>query len=146
MRIRIESKKNNTFKIKVLDDVDLNKLDDYRIDGKLYAYLDIFKHGTITDTQRKHYWAIIKDIVNHLGISKGQARLLTYERYLADHDSRDIVSVARNQCSKDEATNLIQSCLDFCFDNGIPLKNNYTDYFSDKQLYTLLMSRKCFIC
>ena len=145
--LNLDNRSNNdVIEVKLFDEIDTKELGKNAYNGRYFGHLDIHKNGTTTDEQRKHYWAIIKDICNCMGWSKGEARLNTYSRFMFENDREDFISVGRNKASKEDATLLIQSCLNFCIDNDIPLNNDYSTYFDDKQLFTLIMRRKCFVC
>ena len=146
MRVEILAQKGNLLKVRYDGRLDVDTYTKNKKNGRFFGELEPWIKGTTTDRQRKHYWAIIKDISNHLGFSKGEARLHTYSRFMFDNDRDDFISVARNKASVEDANLLIQSCIDFGIDHDVPFNNDYSEYFTDKQFYAMTMKRMCWVC
>lgn len=144
MRVEIVSSHDGLITVRPLDKVNAKDFEEYN--GRFFGYLDPWKKGSGTDEQRKHYWALIKDISQGLADSVGEARLQTFAKWMFENGKDDFISVSRNKQSKEEMTSLIQACISFALERGIPLGQSYVDYYTNQMFYRLLMDRRCWIC
>lgn len=114
--------------------------------GKMFGYLEPVVKGSTTDEQRKHFYALVKDISDYTGDPEWQIKLRMKYLYMLTHDKVKEPSLARNTMKKGDTRLLIQTTIDYALENDIALNGNYLPYFEEKQLFKLLMKRMCFIC
>lgn len=114
--------------------------------GRYFAYLEPWLPDTTTDEQRKHFYALIKDISDHTGEAPWVIKLRMKYLYMIAHDKTKEPSLARNKMSKKDARLLIQTVIDFALEHDIPLRGNYLPYFEEKQFFELTLKRMCWVC
>ena len=146
MNCEIIGLENDIVTLKLHEPFDQKTVLDNLINNRAFAYLEPRLKDTTTDEQRKHYWALIKDISSFTGDPTWKVVLNMKYLYMIKNDKTKEPSMARNKLSKKEARELIQTIIDYALDNEIPLNNNYSQYFEDSQLFKLAMNRQCFVC
>lgn len=146
MKAEIVNVDDDILTIKLHEQLDTKTLEKNKHNGRSFCYVEPWIKGTTTDEQRKHYWALIKDISDFTGEPQWKIVLNMKYLYMVQHDVTKEPSMARNQMSVKQATKLIQTIIDFALDNEIPLNNDYTKYFDDSQLFKIAMKRQCFCC
>ncbi len=146
MRVEILDIDGKKVQLKLIDELDFDELLKSKHKERYFAYLELWQPGTTTDEQRKHYWALIGDISDYTGEPSWKIVLNMKYLYMVQHDKTKEPSMARNKLKKEDASKLIQTIIDYCLDNGIPLQNNYLDEMNSKHLFKMTMNRICWTC
>lgn len=146
VRAEIVNLKGKFATIRLIDEIDETVLEENAHGGRYFVYLEPLIKDTTTDEQRKHWFALIKDISDYTGEDNWKIILKMKYLYMMTYDSRKEPSLARNKMKRDDVTKLLQLVIDYCLSNDIPLNNNYSDYFTERQFFAMLMKRKCFVC
>lgn len=132
--------------IKVYDPLELDKWQEATTDRRKFGYIEPLAKDTTTDEQRKHWYAIIKDISNHTGDTQGKL-IRTIKLWFTEiYDYTKEVSVARNKMSRADATRLLECALEYALMAGAPLNNVYIDDKTERMLHAMTMHRICWIC
>lgn len=100
---------------------------------------------TVTNEQRKKYFATLKDIAEHTG---------NYIEFLHDYFKilycfkNKVESISMSNCSITEAREMINLVIDFALMNDIPLKVSGVERTDDinRYLYMCLATRTCCCC
>lgn len=105
--------------------------------------VDPFK---ITSKQRRKIFALVKDIEAHTGQPMDYMRhmFIEYVRTYYGYDKR----ISLSDCTRTQASQIIEVTLDWIFHNDIPLAYKTSDLLkSDKSfLYWSTVNRNCVIC
>lgn len=105
--------------------------------------VDPFK---ITDKQRRKIFALVKDIEAHTGQPMDYMRhmFIEYVRTYYGYDKR----ISLSDCTRTQASQIIEVTLDWIFHNDIPLAFKTSDLLKqDKSfLYWSTVNRNCVIC
>ena len=105
--------------------------------------VDPFK---ITDKQRRKIFALVKDIEAHTGQPMDYMRhmFIEYVRTYYGYDKR----ISLSDCTRTQASQIIEVTLDWIFHNDIPLAYKTSDLLKqDKSfLYWATVNRNCVIC
>ncbi|MHB7941176.1 putative HNHc nuclease [Staphylococcus capitis] len=105
--------------------------------------VDPFK---ITDKQRRKIFALVKDIEAHTGQPMDYMRhmFIEYVRTYYGYDKR----ISLSDCTRTQASQIIEVTLDWIFHNDIPLAYKTSDLLKqDKSfLYWSTVNRNCVIC
>lgn len=135
--------------IYVVENVPLSRTDDLMLECGDSLEVEIRKvdNRHITDQQRKFIFALCNDIGYYMGESTEWVRMLvqTYNAKL-----REIEVESLSTCSVAYANGLIDTIINFCIDQHIPLEGNtikeYQYHFDEKQAYAMALQRYCVIC
>lgn len=139
-------KKNGVY---VVEKFPLSKTDDLFLDCGESLEVNISKidNRHITDQQRKFIFALCNDIGYYLGEDSEWVRMLvqTYNAKV-----REIEVESLSSCSMTYANGLIDTIINFCIDQQIPLEGRtikeYRYNFDEKQTYAMALQRYCVIC
>lgn len=105
--------------------------------------VDPFK---ITDKQRRKIFALVKDIEAHTGQPMDYMRhmFIEYVRTYYGYDKR----ISLSDCTRTQASRIIEVTLDWIFHNDIPLAYKTSDLLKqDKSfLYWATVNRNCVLC
>ncbi|WP_394217421.1 putative HNHc nuclease [Staphylococcus warneri] len=132
----------------VISGVELGNKETLLLDNGLEVEVDVqvvdpFK---ITDKQRKKIFALCNDIEAHTGQLRDYMRYLfmDYVCVLYGYDKR----ISLSDCTRTQASQIIEVTLDWIFHNDIPLAYKTSDLLkSDKSfLYWSTVNRNCVIC
>lgn len=100
----------------------------------------------ITDKQRRKIFALVKDIEAHTGTPMDYMRhlFIEYVRTYYGYDKR----ISLSDCTRTQASQIIEVTLDWIFHNDIPLAYKTSDLLKqDKSfLYWSTVNRNCVIC
>lgn len=132
----------------VISGVELGNKETLLLDNDLEVEVDVqvvdpFK---ITDKQRRKIFALVKDIEAHTGSPMDYMRhlFIEYVRTYYGYDKR----ISLSDCTRTQASQIIEVTLDWIFHNDIPLAFKTSDLLkSDKSfLYWSTVNRNCVIC
>lgn len=105
--------------------------------------VDLFK---ITDKQRRKIFALVKDIEAHIGTPMDYMRhlFIEYVRTYYGYDKR----ISLSDCTRTQASQIIEVTLDWIFHNDIPLAYKTSDLLKQDEsfLYWSTVNRNCVIC
>lgn len=146
MRVEVLSQKGDILGIKLLDELDTQEFEKNAHNGRFFAYLEPLIKGTTTDQQRKHWYALIKDISDYTGDNKALIIMKMKYYFMMQEDYPKEPSLARNKMKIEDTNKLLQLVIDYCIENDIPLRNNYSDLMTDKQHFAMTMKRICWVC
>ncbi|MCD9066016.1 hypothetical protein LDK93_02945 [Staphylococcus pasteuri] len=114
----------------------------YEIDVDVRV-IDPFK---ITDKQRRKIFALVKDIEAHTGTPMDYMRhlFIEYVRTYYGYDKR----ISLSDCTRTQASQVIEVTLDWIFHNDIPLNYKTSDLLKNDRafLYWSTVNRNCVIC
>lgn len=117
----------------------------YREGNSSLAEIRLNDGRTVTNEQRKKYYATLKDITEHTG--ELIEHLHDYFKAIYCYKNR-LEKISMSNCSVTEAREIINLVMDFVIENGIPLKDfglNRTDDIGS-YLYSCLVNRSCVCC
>ena len=132
----------------VIEGVELGNKETLLLDNGLEVEVDVqvvdpFK---ITGKQRRKIFALVKDIEAHTGSPMDYMRhlFIEYVRTYYGYDKR----ISLSDCTRTQASQIIEVTLDWIFHNDIPLAFKTSDLLkSDKSfLYWSTVNRNCVIC
>ena len=138
--------KNSILKLEIHSDLDVDTLFKNAHNGRMFGYFEPLVKDTTTDEQRKHFYALINDIHDYTGEAKWKIKLNMKYLYMVTHDVEKEPSLARNKMKSSETRKLIQTVIDYCLENEIPLQKNYLSEMEEHQLYAMTMKRICWVC
>lgn len=138
----------DTVTLKLYDRIDEEKARKLRINGKYLTLLDIYEPGTITDEQRRHYFALAGDFANFTGYPTQQADSFFKDYFMRAYELDEWPSLARGAMEKSVASDLIGFIIEFMIQNDIPFRKQQFYLTTDvsKMLYAMTMKRLCWIC
>lgn len=134
--------------IKLYDELTDDKKRIYDRDGRLFAVVELFDPDSITEAQRKHYWALIGDMEFYTGMgekywdAKMKIGFMHYD--MLDH----LPSVAINGMSKSKANLFLEFVIIYCIQKGIPFRQDqfYLPRESSNYLYWATNVGACVLC
>lgn len=136
--------KGNTICLELQDKV-MDKVLRYREGNSSLVEVRLNDGRTVTNEQRKKYYATLKDISDY----SGELVEYLHDYFKAIYCYRNkIEHISMSNCSVTEARELINIVMDFILMNDIPLNDlglNRTDDI-DRYLYMCLINRKCAVC
>ncbi|MEC5300573.1 MULTISPECIES: putative HNHc nuclease [Staphylococcus] len=99
----------------------------------------------ITDKQRKKVFAMVRDIFNHYGQPMDYLRYM-FQKQLEFLKGYEPISLS--DCSRKQASELIELILDFVFIHNVPMNKATSDLMSNDKyfLYKSTINRTCVIC
>lgn len=144
-RAEIVNPKGKFATIRLIDELDFDLLNENAHGGRYFVYLEPLIKDTTTDEQRKHWFALIKDISEYTGEDSWKVILKMKYLYMMTYDIKKEPSLARNKMKRDDVTKLLQLVIDYCLSNDIPLRKNYLPLMEQRQLFAMTMKRICWI-
>lgn len=131
----------------VIEDVTLENKDFLLLDNGLEVECDVIVSDPykITDKQRRKVFAMIRDIFNHYG------QPLDYLRYMFQKQLEFLHGyepISLSNCSRRQASELIELILDFVFTHDIPMNKATSDLMSNDKyfIYKSTINRICVVC
>ena len=99
----------------------------------------------ITDEQRKRIYATLKDISDHLGYNREEAKDLMKNGYTKLHE---IKTFSLSDCSSELAFSFTEYLVEIAFRNDVPFSQNPAKAFADiKKYYAMCLKyKKCVEC
>ncbi|MBE9438721.1 putative HNHc nuclease [Enterococcus faecalis] len=132
----------------VIEGVELDNKTSLLLDNgfEVEADVQIVDPFRITDKQRRKIFALVKDIEAHTGQPMDYMRhmFIEYVRTYYGYDKR----ISLSDCTRTQASQIIEVTLDWIFHNDIPLAYKTSDLLKqDKSfLYWSTVNRNCVIC
>jgi len=132
----------------VIEGVELDNKTSLLLDNGFEVEVDVqvVDPFRITDKQRRKIFALVKDIEAHTGTPMDYMRhlFIEYVRTYYGYDKR----ISLSDCTRTQASQIIEVTLDWIFHNDIPLAYKTSDLLkSDKSfLYWSTINRNCVIC
>lgn len=131
----------------VIEGVTLENKDFLLLDNGLEVECDVIVSDPykITDKQRRKVFAMVRDIFNHYGQPMDYLRYM-FQKQLEFLNGYNPISLS--DCSRRQASELIELILDFIFTHNIPMNKNTSDLMSNDKyfLYKSTINRTCVIC
>ncbi|MGW7977623.1 hypothetical protein BU116_01090 [Staphylococcus xylosus] len=131
----------------VIEGVTLENKDFLLLDNGLEVECDVIVSDPykITDKQRKKVFAMVRDIFNHYG------QPMDYLRYMFQKQLEFLKGyqpISLSDCSRRQASELIELILDFIFTHNVPMNKTTSDLMSNDKyfLYKSTISKTCVIC
>ena len=134
--------------LKLYNDIDIEKAKQKAVDGRYLTVLDFYEKDSITDLQRKHYFALIGDYTEYTGTPEQAADSYFRYNFMQEQGLDEYPSLARNQMKKTVATDLITWVIEFMIQNEIPFRKQqfYLTADTSRMLFALTMKRICWVC
>ncbi|PTK92529.1 putative HNHc nuclease [Staphylococcus gallinarum] len=131
----------------VVKGVTLSGKDFLLLDNGLEVECDVVVNDPykITDKQRRKIFAMIRDIYNHYGQPMDYLRYM-FQKQLEFLNGYEPISLSN--CSRRQASELIQLIIDFVFTHNVPMNKATSDLLSNDNyfLYKSTINRICVIC
>lgn len=131
----------------VIEGVTLENKDFLLLDNGLEVECDVIVSDPykITDKQRRKVFAMVRDIFNHYGQPMDYLRYM-FQKQLEFLHGYEPISLSN--CSRRQASELIELILDFVFTHDIPMNKATSDLMSNDKyfIYKSTINRICVIC
>lgn len=131
----------------VIEGVELTNKDFLLLDNGLEVEcdVDVIDPYKITGKQRRKVFAMIRDIFDHYGQPMDYLRYM-FQKQLEFLHGYEPMSLSN--CSRRQASELIELILDFIFQYDIPMRKQTSDLMSNDKyfLYKSTINRTCVIC
>lgn len=131
----------------VIEGVELTNKDFLLLDNGLEVEcdVDVIDPYKITGKQRRKVFAMIRDIFDHYGQPMDYLRYM-FQKQLEFLHGYEPMSLSN--CSRRQASELIELILDFIFQYDIPMRRQTSDLMSNDKyfLYKSTINRTCVIC
>ncbi|WP_394856764.1 putative HNHc nuclease [Staphylococcus saprophyticus] len=131
----------------VIEGVTLENKDFLMLDNGLEVECDVIVSDPykITDKQRRKVFAMVRDIFNHYGQPMDYLRYM-FQKQLEFLHGYEPISLSN--CSRGQASELIELILDFIFTHDIPMNKATSDLMSNDNyfIYKSTINRICVIC
>lgn len=131
----------------VIEGVTLKNKDFLLLDNGLEVECDVIVSDPykITDKQRRKVFAMVQDIFNHYGQPMDYLRYM-FQKQLEFLKGYEPISLSN--CSRRQASELIELILDFIFTHNVPMNKATSDLMSNDKyfLYKSTINRTCVIC
>ena len=148
MRAEIIGKDGNELRVRLYDELTLDEMKRYEIDGRLFAIVELFDPESITIDQRNHIFALFGDMEFHTGYPVDGWYNLFKIKFMHHEMLDELPSVAVNQMTKKMASKFIEYIIIYCIQNDIPFQKGqfYLPTESSKYIYWATITRRCVIC
>ncbi|MDH5140043.1 putative HNHc nuclease [Staphylococcus cohnii] len=131
----------------VIEGVDIDNKTSLLLDNGLEVECDVIVSDPykITDKQRRKVFAMIRDIFNHYGQPMDYLRYM-FQKQLEFLHGYEPISLSN--CSRRQASELIELILDFIFTHDIPMNKATSDLMSNDKyfIYKSTINRTCVVC
>lgn len=130
----------------VIEDVQLDNKDFLLLDNGLEVECEVKVNDPykITDKQRRKIFAMVRDIFNHYG------QPIDYLRYMFQKQLEFLKAyepISLSNCSRRQASELIELILDFIFTYNIPMNKATSDLLTnDKYFIKSTINKVCVVC
>lgn len=147
MRGEIIGQKGDVLTVKLFDELDIKEVKKQAVDGRYYVYVDVFEKDSITDLQRKHFYALCGDIETYTGYPLEAVVSKLKVQFMEEEGLTEYPSLAVNQMKKTVASHLIEYVILYCIHNDIPFRKQqfYLSTDINKMLYALMMKKICWV-
>ena len=135
--------------IETLEDIDIGEVNKHRRgNGLLYGVFETYDKDTISELQRRHYFALIGDFSSYTGYPFDASDAYFRIMFMEEYGLEDYPSLKRNKMTLKTATIFISFLLDYFIENEIPFK--YQEFYLtadvSRYLFAMTMKRLCWIC
>lgn len=132
---------------KLLDQLDVDKVQELAKDGKFYAYIDFVDERDRSEEQRKHFYALIGDISEAKGIADFNVELMMKALFAEEYDLDHLPSMKKRNMSRKQASKFIDFVIVWMIEEDVPFRKNmlYLAKDTNKILYAATMKRKCWV-
>ena len=131
----------------VIEGVTLENKDFLLLDNGLEVECDVIVSDPykITGKQRRKVFAMVRDIFNHYGQPMDYLRYM-FQKQLEFLHGYEPISLSN--CSRRQASELIELILDFVFTHDIPMNKATSDLMSNDKyfIYKSTINRMCVVC
>lgn len=140
--------KGRNVALSVTSDLDIDKIHNNAVNGKIYATVSFYEKDTISDMQRNHFYALVHDAAEHTGNPEDAWESKLKFDFMNYAGLDEFPSVARYQMRKTVASQLLEYTINYLIDRDIPFRKQqfYLTMDNSKFLYALTMKRICVIC
>ncbi len=147
IRGEIIARRGDLVTLELIDRIDEEQAEKLKINGKYYAYLDIYDRRGISDEQRNYFWALMGDYESYTGYPARTSGDLFRIKFMEAEGLPEFPSIARGQMKMETARKLIQFILEYFIESGIPFHEQkfYLAEDDSKLYYALTMNRICWI-
>lgn len=134
--------------LRVKDSVNVSDLKQKAINGFVYGVFEVYERDTITELQRKHFYALLGDYSKYTGVPLDTVESYFKFKFMQEEGLDELPSVARNKMTKSTATDFLTFVITYLIQNGVPFRKQqfYLTVDQSKMLYALTMQRICWIC
>lgn len=138
----------DTVTLKLYDRIDVKRAKRLSINGRYLTLLDLYEKDTITDEQRRHYFALTGDFAKYTGYPQQEADSFFKGSFMEVHELDEWPSLSRGAMKKDVAGELLSFVIEFMIQNDIPFRKQQFYLTTDvqKMLYAMTMKRLCWVC
>lgn len=132
---------------KLIDVLDTDKVQELSKDGKFYAYIDFVDERDRSEEQRKHFYALLGDISESVGLEVYNVELMMKALFAEEYDMATLPSMKKRNMSRQQASKFIDFVIIWMIDNDIAFRKNmlYLAKDTNKILYAATMKRKCWV-
>lgn len=131
----------------VIEDVQLDNKDFLLLDNgfEVECEVQVSDPYKITDKQRRKIFAMVRDIFNHYGQPMDYLRYM-FQKQLEFLKAYEPISLSN--CSRRQASELIELILDFIFTYNIPMNKATSDLLTNDKyfIYKSTINRVCVVC
>ena len=144
----IQHAESDRITIKTKDSVNVQELREHTINGHIYALVDVYERDTITELQRKHFFALCGDYEMYTGVPIEAVTSWFKVKFMQEAGLDELPSLARNHMKKSTASELLEFMITYMIQNNIPFRKQqfYLTTDQNKMLYALTMKRLCWVC
>lgn len=144
----IQHAESDRITIKAKDNINIKDLRKNTINGNIFAIVDVYERDTITELQRKHFFALCGDYEIYTGVPLEAATSLFKVKFMQEAGLDELPSLARNRMKKSTASELLEFMITYMIQNDIPFRKQqfYLTTDQNKMLYALTMKRLCWVC
>lgn len=137
----------NNVILKLIDEIDTEEMERLKVDGRYFAYIDVYDKRGISDAQRNYFWALMGDYWNYTGYPKRTSGDYFRFKFMEEYNLPEFPSIARGKMKMTTARELLQFVLEYFIENGIPFHEQkfYLAEDESKLFYGLTMNRICWI-
>lgn len=148
LRAEIVAQKGQSVALKLIDELDISEAVKRRYNGKYFAVLDIYDPDTITDLQRKHYFALIGDYSEYTGVPLDATDAYFKFKFMQQEDLDELPSVGRGRMDKTTATKLLEYLITYSIQNDVPFRKQqfYLTTDASKMIFALTIKKLCVVC
>lgn len=144
----IQHAESDRITIKAKDNINIQDLRKNTINGNIFAIVDVYERDTITELQRKHFFALCGDYELYTGVPLEAVTSLFKVKFMQEAGLDELPSLARNRMKKSTASELLEFMITYMIQNDVPFRKQqfYLTTDQNKMLYALTMKRLCWVC
>lgn len=144
----IQHAESDRITIKAKDNINIQDLRKNTINGNIFAIVDVYERDTITELQRKHFFALCGDYEMYTGVPLEAVTSWFKVKFMQEAGLDELPSLARNRMKKSTASELLEFMITYMIQNDVPFRKQqfYLTTDQNKMLYALTMKRLCWVC